>query len=228
MHAEVIHALLLHSPLVGPATVRALASALAAKGWSTTAPDLRGAIASPSQFCSHATEQCPSADVVIGHSGAGAMLPTVADSIGASATIYIDAVLPGEDPAFTPSGRFLEFVDAIPTVDGRLAPWHEWWPPETMAELVPDEAVRRAIVAEIPSLPRSFYDGAIVLPELWWKRPAAYLQLSAAYDAERSRAAHWDWPTRRLAGGHLDLVVHPSLVAQHVDQLAALIGPGAG
>lgn len=219
-----IHALVLHSPLVGPSTVRALASALAVKGWSTTVPDLRAAVKSPGQFSSQAIERCPSADILIGHSGAGAVLPLVADGIGASATIFIDAVLPGEDPTFTPSGRFLEFVDTIPTVDGRLTPWHEWWPPETMAALVPDEAVRRAIAAETPRLPRSFYDEAITLPELWWTRPAAYLQLSPAYDDERSRAARWDWPTGHLDGGHLDVVVHPDLVAEHVRRLATMIG----
>ena len=44
------------------------------------------------------------------------------------------------------------------------------------------------VIDEIPRLPRSFYDEAITLPTGWWTRPAAFLQLSPAYDEERKAA----------------------------------------
>lgn len=200
-----------------------MAAALGTRGWSTTIPDLRSALQSPVQFCTRAIDESGPVDVVIGHSGAGVFLPIVADRTGATASIFIDAVVPDTDSEFQPSARFTEFLDGIPTADGLLAPWHEWWPTDSMSQLVPDESARRRIEAEIPSVPRSFYDEAVALPASWWTRPAAYLQLSPAYDDDRSRADKWGWPTHQLAGSHLDLVVHPDLVAEHVTELAALI-----
>jgi hypothetical protein len=214
-----VRALVLHSPLVGPTTVRPFASALTeAAGWSTVAPDLRDSTQSPSHFWQDAVRQCPSADVVIGHSGAGAFLPVVSDALGAT-PIFIDAVLPGAAPVYVPSQEFLELLVRIPCDDGLLAPWHEWWPPATMVRLVPDDCLRAAIMIEAPRLPRAFYAESVPLPTRWWTRPAGYLQLSASYDDERLRAEQWGWPTRSSAGGHLDLAVSPGTVAQHVIEL---------
>jgi hypothetical protein len=209
--------------LVGPSTVARLATALEAKGWTTTVPDLRDALDSPAEFASRAVERSDSVEVVIGHSGAGAVLPVVADRKGAAATIFIDAVVPDASARFTPSKQFTELLDDVPTTDGLLAPWHQWWPAETMADLLPDESVREQLVSEIPRVPRSFYDQSISLPPAWWTRPAAFLQLSPAYDEERTRAELLGWPAHQLDGRHLDLVVHPDLVADHVTELAAVI-----
>ena len=35
---------------------------------------------------------------------------------------------------------------------------HEWWPPEILARLVPDERMRAVVTVEMPTLPREFYD----------------------------------------------------------------------
>jgi hypothetical protein len=222
-HTGAIRSLVLHSPLVGPSTVTRLATALEAKGWTTTVPDLRDALDSPVGFASRAVERSDSVEVVIGHSGAGAVLPVVADRTAAVATIFIDAVVPEAGERFTPSKRFTELLDDVPTTDGLLAPWHHWWPAETMADLLPDETVREEVVAEIPRVPRSFYEHSFALPPTWWTRPTAFVQLSPAYDEDRTRAERLGWPVHRLDGQHLDLVVHPDLVADHVTELAAVI-----
>jgi hypothetical protein len=47
----------------------------------------------------------------------------------------------------------------------------------------------------------------------------AYLQLSDAYDDERSQLQAWGWPARKLDGGHLDLYVDPDRVADHICEL---------
>jgi hypothetical protein len=203
--------------------VRPLAAALEAKGWSTTTPDLRDAVASPARFASRAVADGRRGDVVIGHSGAGAVLPVVADRAGAAATVFVDAVLPEAGDVHTTSSRFLEMLDRIPTSAGLLAPWHEWWPPDALAELVPDETLRRRIVEEIPRVPRSFYADAVPLPASWQIRPAAYLQLSPAYDEERIRAEGWSWPVGHLTGGHLDVAVDPDRVAGCIAALVAAV-----
>jgi hypothetical protein len=189
------------------------------RGWETTVPDLRTASDSPARFCQHAANSAEAADVVIGHSGAGAFLPAVVDATRAAVTVFVDAVVPSSGPFFTPSATLVTFLDSLPIVDGRLPPWHEWWPADLLAELVPDETLRRRITAEIPQLPRSFYDEAVPVPSQWWTRPTAYVQLSSAYDDERTRAELWRWPTSRLAGSHLDVCVRPDLVADQIIDL---------
>jgi hypothetical protein len=207
--------------LVGPSTVSRLATALEARGWTTTVPDLRDALDSPTEFGLRAVERSGSVDVVIGHSGAGAVLPVVADRTAAGATIFIDAVVPNATDRFTPGERITDLLDRVPITDGLLAPWQHWWPAGTLARLLPDDAVREGVVAEIPRVPRAFFDQSISLPAAWWTRPAAFLQLSAAYDHDRTRAERLGWPIRRAEGQHLDLVVDPDLIADHVIALGA-------
>jgi len=133
--------------------------------------------------------------------------------------VFVDALVPGPTSPLRPSGPFIELVDALPVADGRLPPWNEWWPPEVMVELVPDDELRRRLTAELPRVSRSFYDEPVAVPDRWFERPNAYLQLSPAYDDDHDRAAAWGWPTRRLDGRHLDLCVHPGRVAEQVSDL---------
>ena len=214
----------MHSPLIGPSTVTPLATALASSGWTTTVPDLRDALDSPARFASRACDHGRAADVVLGHSGAGVVLPIVADH-SAAAMIFVDAVVPDADVVYRPSAQFLELLDTVPTTDGLLAPWHEWWPAGSIARLLPDDAERLRIIAEIPRVPRRFYEQPVSLPSNWWTRPAAYLQLSSAYDGDCKRADNLSWPTHRLDGQHLDLAVHPQEIAHHVSRLVAAILP---
>lgn len=203
-----------------------LAAALQALGWMTTVPDLRTAIDSPKHFGQRAAFEADGTDVVIGHSGAGPFLPAVAEAANAAAVVFVDAVVPLSGPLSVPSTRLLRLLDTLAVVDGRLPPWHEWWPADLMAELVPDRSIRRRITAEIPRVPRSFYDQAVPVPAQWWTRPAAYLQLSPAYGEDRARAELWSWPTSQLDGRHLDLCVHPELIAEQVSELVRRLGQG--
>jgi hypothetical protein len=218
-----IHAVIIHSPLVGPTTVAPLAAALQALGWTTTVPDLRTANDSPEHYEQRAVAAADATDIVIGHSGAGPFMPAVAEAMNA-ALVFVDAVVPPPGPLHRSSTRLLQLLDALPVVDGLLPPWHEWWPADLMAELVPDESLQRLIMAEIPRVPRSFFDETMPLPSRWWTRPAGYLRLSPAYDEDRARAQLWGWPTSRLDGRHLDVCVHPELIAEHVSELARRLG----
>jgi len=158
-------------------------------------------------------------DPVVLQSG-GAFLPTIAKDINAGATVFVDAVLPEPDGPYLPSKDFTALIDRLEVTDGLLPPWNEWWAPEVIARLVPDDALRRRPVDELVRVPRAFYDTAIDLPPEWASRPAGYLQLSHAYEAEATRAEEWSWPTIRLDGQHLDVTVQPEMVAGHVDDLA--------
>ena len=116
-------------------------------------------------------------------------------------------------------------MDSLAIVDGRLPPWHQWWPEPVFVDLVPDMKVRERVAAEDPRVLRSFYDEAVPLPPHWWTRPAVYLQLGPAFDEDRHRAAAWDWPTSQIAGRRLDLLVRPGIVAEQVIELLGRLSP---
>ncbi|HEX9259083.1 MAG TPA: hypothetical protein VF855_06050, partial [Acidimicrobiales bacterium] len=143
-------ALVVHSPLVGPTTVRPLADSLRLRGWAVDTPDVRAGVTSPADFAALAAKGRRGIDIVIGHSGAGAVVPLVASWVGARVMVFVDAVLPARATTYQPSGRFVAFLDALPVVEGLLPPWHEWWPADAVAELLPAAEQRRVVVAEIP------------------------------------------------------------------------------
>ena len=83
-----MRALIVHSPLVGPATVSPLADELEALEVVADVPDLRTAVASPDTFREAASIAAAGVDVVIGHSGAGAFLPAIADATNGPTIIF--------------------------------------------------------------------------------------------------------------------------------------------
>ncbi|MCU1398865.1 MAG: hypothetical protein JWN62_1974 [Acidimicrobiales bacterium] len=218
-------ALLVHSPLVGPSSMAFLGEALVAHGWSSTVPDLRAGVSTVDAFLELAAGCSPGPGVVlVGHSRAGAFLPALAALTGAAGSMFVDAVVPEDDGPSSPPTGLLDFVDQLPLTDGRLPPWHQWWPAEVLEEGIPDPVQRAAVVADIPAVPRAFYDASVPVPTGWRSQPCAYLHLCEAYDEDADRAAGWGWPMARFDGGHLDVVNTADLVAAEVVRLAARLG----
>jgi hypothetical protein len=218
---------LVASPLVGPPVWRWLAEELTRRGERAVVPDLAGAEAPAPRWRAHVacvTAQVPDdRDVVlVGHSAAGRLIPLVADELpGATPCVFVDAQLPVDLLAPADDDWFLGHVRSI-AVDGRLPPWSRWWGDDAWRALVPDPDRRFELER---SLPRSTV--AAVSEEPPAPRAAlaaaAYLQLSAVYDAEAAVARARGWPVARLPGEHLHLAVEEHAVADAlldlVDQL---------
>lgn len=208
----------MHPPLLGPAVWGPCAARLTALGHEVTVPDLRAACDPPAGWPERAAAAAVAGIVgpvvLVGHSGAGVVLPLVADRLGdVAAVVFVDAMLPAAAEATRPSERFRAFLDGLPLTNGRLPRWSEWWGPEAMAEQVPDDDLRAGIEAEQPRLARAFYAEAVPVPASWPPARVGYLQLSPAYDAEAAQAVDRGWPVRRRPGGHLDLATRPAEVA---------------
>lgn len=224
-HTVIIEALLVHSPLVGPTTLVPLARELRRHGWTVAVPDLRGALREPPPqwhaIVELATRGQGRPDLVVGHSGAGVVLPIIAEVLDPAFVAFVDAVVPHGD-TYEASSEFVQFIDTLDTDGPLLPPWHRWWGHEVMAALVPDATLREQIARDTPRVPRSFYDDAVHLPSQWCDRTGCVmLQLSGGYDEFRVRAERLGWPTGLIDGRHLDVATRPNLVCEHLLELIA-------
>ncbi|MEM1335018.1 MAG: hypothetical protein AAGG08_16330, partial [Actinomycetota bacterium] len=116
--------------------------------------------------------------------------------------IFVDAVVPPRAEAHHTSDAMSALLDAQ-TVEGTLRPWLEWWPDEVVDRLVPDADDRGQLEADMPRLPRSFFDVSVDVPAGWSLGSCAYLRLSPAYDDDHAEAASRGWPTASVGSTHL-------------------------
>ncbi|MEO1058591.1 MAG: hypothetical protein AAFY28_16915, partial [Actinomycetota bacterium] len=203
--------LMVHSPLVGPSTMTRFARQAEHAGHQVALPDLTSIAAgqhSYEQLVARAVEAAGDLSgsvMVVGHSGAGVFLPAIGEQIGDDVElVFVDAVVPPRTGAHHTSEAMRGLLDAH-TVDGVLRPWLQWWPNEVVDHLVPDAADRAQLEADMPQIPRSFYDADVDVPAGWSQRSCAYLRLSPAYDDDYVEAASRGWPTASIDSTHLGL-----------------------
>jgi pimeloyl-ACP methyl ester carboxylesterase len=222
--------LLLHTPLLGPYSLRALASELEQRdvqaetlAWprlSSVAgdfyPTLAGSLAATVDGAGGAPV------VLVAHSGAGALVPALAARLQTPVTgvVFLDAVLPhpGRSWFDTAPAEMRDQLRAGAQM-GQLPPWDDWWPPGALARLAPDAEVRAALVAELEPLPLGYFEEPA--PTIDLAAPAAYLQLSGSYADEMRVAGRLGWSTISLPLNHLGPLSHPKAIATTVRALAA-------
>jgi len=229
MPAPTITAVLVHSPFLGPASLRPLADALAAHGHPAVLLDLRPSVVSApvhqvlvGSFADAMSEEELTGPVVlIGHSGAGPLLPAFADALEDTVTglVFVDAGLP------TPGRSWRDTVPAelyprlkAASREGQLPRWNRWFSPDPL-ELVDDEELRAEIADEAPEVPVAFLKEP--RPDVEWSGPAGYVALSSAYEADVDAATGLGWPVRRLDSHHLAPATDPDPVAVAVLEVLA-------
>ena len=187
---------MIHSPLVGPLTLGPLGAELRKLGFEVVLPDLREALMGPRPqwraIVDLAMAAADSVDVIVAHSGAGVLMPLLAEQLRPDVVAFVDAVVPGDALAYQASELFIGFVDSLSQDGSLLPPWHEWWGDDVMSRLIPDGDQRRG---------------------------CCFLRLSPAYDDDRARAETYEWPTARMAGQHLDVAVKPVAVCESLMRL---------
>jgi hypothetical protein len=160
--------------------------------------------------------------ILVAHSGGGAQLPAIASTRAAVlGAVYVDALLPhpGRSWAETVPDAFVRRL-RDGAVDGKLAPWPQWWGDARMRELIPDDALRAAFVAACPAVPvERIYE---VMPDAPDPR-SAFVQLSAAYAPETEAARAHGWPTLVLDLDHLAPLTRPDDVAAAIVEAAELL-----
>jgi hypothetical protein len=223
---------LLHAPVLGPASWRPVAGELSRARYNVVVPSLAGFAAGGPPYVPRLVRVAagqvnvgPRDEVVVvTHSGAGVFAPLLLEALGSSpgSAVFVDAALPSRSPdATVVDAGFLPFLRKLAT-EGMVPPWHRWWPEEGLAPLFPDEATREDLIAEAQPLPLAFYEETLPpLPEGWPARRAGYLVFSEPYREAAAEAARLGWLVRELPGGHLHMVVSPGEVAAAITALAA-------
>jgi pimeloyl-ACP methyl ester carboxylesterase len=220
---------LVHSPYLGPASLRPLADALAAGGIESCLVDLRVTVsAAPvhqrliGAFADAMDEvELTEPAVLVGHSGAGPLLPAFAAELDemVAGLVYVDAELP------TPGRSFRELEPArfaslrASAREGQLRRWSDWFSPNPFVEWVSDEALRAEMTDEEPEVAVEFLKEP--RPSAEWDGPSAYLLLTSVYATQAAAARDLGWPVVELASNHLAPATDPVPVAAALTELVS-------
>ena len=226
---------LVHSPLVGPSTWQPVAADLNARGYPVVVPTLTAmADASPPYYrwlADAARDAIGPVDrhdrvILVGHSGAGALLPVIGEGLEGKATgaVFVDAILPHPGASWfasAPAARAGQLRGLAK--DGRLPPWHRWFPPEVVQALLPEEQMRARFVAELRELPLAYFDEPAPVVAGWSPPRCGYLQLSDAYAREAAEAERRGWTAVREPADHLALLTQPARVGVLLDRMVKVL-----
>jgi hypothetical protein len=219
---------LLHSPLLGPLTWRAVAAALREGGAVAETPAWTPLSEIDGDFYDVLAAEMAAkiadgdaAPLLVAHSGAGALTPALAARLPRIAgVIFVDAILPHPGRSwFDTAPQSLRDTLRQGVVGGVLPPWSDWWPPGALERLVPDAATRDALIGELEPIPAAYFEAPA--PAAALSAPAAYLKLSEAYEDEARLANRQGWPLVRLPLHHLAPLTEPAAVARSLEGLAA-------
>lgn len=147
--------------------------------------------------------------ILIGHSAAGFLLPSLAAALNAAALVFVDARVPPPQGITRPvDGPFFDFVKTLPLEGGLLPPWSQWWPDGAIEAHFPDPSEWAEFEADLPRLPLTWFDDRADVP-VWDSRPCGYLQLSKLFEPEAMAAIKRGWPVVHIDGSHLHPTVEP-------------------
>jgi hypothetical protein len=153
--------------------------------------------------------------VLVGHSGAGPILPVIRQFLNhpIEAYIFVDAGIPRDG---------LSRLDLMKTEDPEWAEQFEQallggqryptWSADDLKDVIPVEDLRETLVAEIKPRAIAFFTEPIPVFEQWPDAPCAYIKFSAAYNRVSERVKEAGWPVQELNAGHFHMLVNPTMV----------------
>ena len=216
---------LIHSPLVGPSTWKLVGEELQKRGMNVLLPALQDDEGSTSPYWQQHAESVVAAlssipvdqpVVLVGHSGAGPLLPAVADAMRqpVAAYLFVDAGIPSDG-----ANRLDMLAEELPQIvtdvqtaleAGQRIPT---WTDDDLMGILPDRERRQWVLSELHPQRLAFYTEPIPVFEGWPDAPCGYLQFSPAYDYSMAQARDEGFYTQELKGGHFHMLVEPAAVA---------------
>lgn len=164
--------------------------------------------------------------VLVGHSGAGALLPAVAEVVGTDVhgAVFVDALLPhpGNSWFDTAPVQLREQVAGLARA-GRLPRWHDWLPSDVLDTLVSDVGLRERFIAELPTMPVAYFEEPAPNAPGWPASRCAYVRLSEAYAGAADEAERQGWWVHRENADHLALLTQPARIAGVIARAVAVV-----
>lgn len=228
---------LIHSPLVGTLTWRLVADQLGLRGIDVVSPVLEDTPDSNKPFWKqHADSVSASLAhipkdrliTLVAHSGVGPLLPVIRQSLAhpVHAYVFVDAGIPrdgatrldlmrSEDPEWAAQFQAeLERGGSFPN-----------WSFADLQEVIPDELLRRQMIAELHPRGLSFFSEPIPVFDGWPDAPCGYIRFSAVYEKPAAQACQAGWQTHELEAGHFHMLVDPTavtdLIVRFVDKVSS-------
>lgn len=216
---------LIHSPLVGGLTWSLVADQMRQQGQKVALPTLKDVPNSTEPFwkqhadsVAQALRYIPKNEplILVAHSGAGPLLPIIRQGIAnpIDAYVFVDAGIPhngatrldlmqSEDPEWANQfEQSLQRGEQFPT-----------WSSEDLREIVPDENLRKQLVAELHPRGLNFFTEPIPVFDGWPDAPCVYILFSPPYVRTEIQARQNGWKTHRLEADHFHMLVDPEAVA---------------
>ncbi len=234
--------MLVHSPLTGPEAWGSLPDVLRSGGRQVVVIEVRDDREPPfaSAYIAHAALQVRAgtagtgdADrpvLLVGHSGAGYLLPSIGAARRAghgqiAGYVFVDAGLPpsraahrldllrSEDP------QHGEVMERLLATGGHFPDWTD----NDLRELVTDDLARARLMMSLRPRGNDFFTERLPVVPDWPEAPCGYLRLSPAYDVPARLARLRGWPVLEgpdaRPGGHFAMLVDPESVAQDLETL---------
>ncbi|HYP39957.1 MAG TPA: alpha/beta fold hydrolase [Chloroflexia bacterium] len=183
---------LVHSPLVGPFTWQPVAAELRRRSFEAIVPALANSSVPGSLYwqqhanaVAQAVEVLPLDDtlILVGHSGAGMLLPAIRETLGypVAGYIFLDANIPRDG---------LSRLDHFPRQEAeqfRRTATHGFlpvWTEDALMPLIPDDTMRKQFISELRPMPLAVYEEPIPVFSGWPDAPCGYISFSgtSVYD----------------------------------------------
>jgi hypothetical protein len=160
----------------------------------------------------------------VGHSGAGYLLPQIgatqrAARRGVAGYVFFDAGVPHARGATrlgllrSEDTDFAAELEAVLDGGGVFPTWTD----DDLVDLVPDVALRRALVGSLRPRGRDFFVEPLPCPPDWPDAPCGFVRLSTAYDVPARVAHSRGWAVVEAPadqkGGHFAACADPEGVA---------------
>lgn len=214
---------LVHSPLLGTFTWQLVATCLQETGNEVFTPYLADNAREELSFWRQEVNSVtlPVRDILlVGHSGAGALLPAFAERFNVQGYIFVDAVFLFSSATrlelmYREDAEFAREFEAFLQQGGLFPNWQD----QHLRPHIPDAGIREKLLADMRPRSLSFFTEQIDVGSDWDEPPCAYVQLSDSYNYYAKQAKLRGWNVIRRNGHHFEMLTKPVEIAELLIQL---------
>jgi hypothetical protein len=151
------------------------------------------------------------------HSAAGAFVTAIREAVTAKLAgyIFVDARLPKDGASLSDEDASEAVEQRLVMVrEGLLPRWSDWYSPEVMREVLPDDEIRGHFLEELRPIPVGLFEERLKIRAGWPEAICGYICLSEFYKPLAERARAEGWPVIEREVGHLYMLVRPNEIVE--------------